>query len=540
MYSESRTMSTKKHEKRHRSRHSRSPRPTPSVISIIRRDRLRSPRKKSGERERGVFKRLGSRGKSVSASSDSYSQLSHSRYTEALSESKDSGDGHWKSRSRRKNSIGEEDDLSQPWVCEEIDPFTPRIRYFDFPKTRMPIHIKTYDGSEDPNKCIKDPIEIHNIKQRDGESMKDFVRRYKLESRDVKGALECMRIFGFIHGITTPELIKRLHEKIPKTVDEMMRVTTSFLKGGRSGTLESRAEEIIFTMEIARGNPFPTLGEDEGTGGPMIIEAKIGGHCIHRMYVDGGSASEILYEHCFSRLRLEIKNQLVPATTPLIGFNEEVRNKLCDLLQRNLDIFAWMPADMTAVPRHIVEHHLNVREGCSPVRQKKRGQAADRNQTIQEEVWKLIKVGIMKEVHYHDWLSNPMMAEKWRSNLPTSGRQSILQTDWQKSQSKSDFHWTAEAEEAFKQMKQLIAELSWLAAPIEKEELIVYLAAAKETPVKRSENKLHINGKISVVLGTCQPRVSVKGHILADFIVKRLEEDSLDTLMEVEEELPKP
>ncbi|GJV92170.1 reverse transcriptase domain-containing protein [Tanacetum coccineum] len=80
-------------------------------------------------------------------------------------------------------------------------------------------------------KCIKDPIELHNIKQRDEESTEDFVRRYKLESRDVKGAPECMRISEFVHGITNPELIKRLHDKIPKTVDEMMRVATSFLRG---------------------------------------------------------------------------------------------------------------------------------------------------------------------------------------------------------------------------------------------------------------------------------------------------------------------
>nr|GEX34511.1 reverse transcriptase domain-containing protein [Tanacetum cinerariifolium] len=80
-------------------------------------------------------------------------------------------------------------------------------------------------------KYIKDPIELHNIKQRDGESTEDFVRRYKLESRDVKGAPECMRISGFVHGITNPELIKRLYDKIPKTIDEMMRVTTSFLRG---------------------------------------------------------------------------------------------------------------------------------------------------------------------------------------------------------------------------------------------------------------------------------------------------------------------
>ncbi|GKB93953.1 hypothetical protein Tco_0980090 [Tanacetum coccineum] len=40
-----------------------------------------------------------------------------------------------------------------------------------------------------------------------------------------------MRISEFVHIITNPELIKRLHDKIPKTVDEMMRVTKSFLRG---------------------------------------------------------------------------------------------------------------------------------------------------------------------------------------------------------------------------------------------------------------------------------------------------------------------
>ncbi|GKE50955.1 reverse transcriptase domain-containing protein [Tanacetum coccineum] len=97
---------------------------------------------------------------------------------------------------------------------------------------------------------------------------------------------------------------------------------------------------------------------------------------------------------------------------------EEGRNKLCGLLQRNLDIFTWKLADMTSVPRHIAEHRLNVREGCSPVRQKKRGQAADRNQAIQEEVGKLVEAGIMRGVHYHEWLSNPVMVknhdDSWR------------------------------------------------------------------------------------------------------------------------------
>ncbi|GKB24900.1 reverse transcriptase domain-containing protein [Tanacetum coccineum] len=174
---------------------------------------------------------------------------------------------------------------------------------------------------------------------------------------------------------------------------------------------------------------------------------------------------------------------------------------------------------------------------------------------------------------------------------------------------KSDFHWTVKAEEAFKQMKQLIAELSMLTAPIEKEELIVYLAAAKETvsavlmtereakqmpiffvsralrgpelnytsmkklvlallhaskrlkryfqahpiivimdqPIQQILSRPEVVGRLhkrSIELGEYaihyRPRVSVKGHILADFIVERPEEDSLDTPIEKEEELPEP
>ncbi|GKB85670.1 reverse transcriptase domain-containing protein [Tanacetum coccineum] len=100
-------------------------------------------------------------------------------------------------------------------------------------------------------KCIKDPVEIHNIKQRDGESTKEFIRRYKLECRDVKGALESMKIFGFMHVITNPELIKHLHDKIPKSVDEMMRVSTTFLRG----------EVVASNRELKK--PFPSWKQQE-------------------------------------------------------------------------------------------------------------------------------------------------------------------------------------------------------------------------------------------------------------------------------------
>ncbi|GJZ78029.1 reverse transcriptase domain-containing protein [Tanacetum coccineum] len=170
---------------------------------------------------------------------------------------------------------------------------------------------------------------------------------------------------------------------------------------------------------------------------------------------------------------------------------------------------------------------------------------------------------------------------------------------------KSDFHWTTKAEEAFKQMKQLIAELPMLMAPMEKEELMVYLAAASavlmtereakqmpiyfiskalrgpelnyksmeklvlallhaskylkryfqahpiivitDQPIQQILSRPEVVGRLqkwSIELGEYaihyRPRVSVKGQILADFIVKRPEEDSSNTSMEEEEELPEP
>nr|GEV96756.1 reverse transcriptase domain-containing protein [Tanacetum cinerariifolium] len=89
-------------------------------------------------------------------------------------------------------------------------------------------------------KYIKDPVEIHHIKQGEGESTEAFMERFKAESMDVNEAPECMRIFGIMHGITNPDLIKKMNDNIPKFVDEIMNVTTTFLKGEVTAANQSR------------------------------------------------------------------------------------------------------------------------------------------------------------------------------------------------------------------------------------------------------------------------------------------------------------
>ncbi|GJX83440.1 reverse transcriptase domain-containing protein [Tanacetum coccineum] len=93
---------------------------------------------------------------------------------------------------------------------------------------------------------------------------------------------------------------------------------------------------------------FPPLGEEDGTEGPMIIEAEMGGHCVHRMYVDGGSSWEILYEHFFNRFCPKVRNPMIPATMPLVGFRGEIIwplgqiSLLVKIGDEEHSTFAWM------------------------------------------------------------------------------------------------------------------------------------------------------------------------------------------------------
>ncbi|GJY27888.1 reverse transcriptase domain-containing protein [Tanacetum coccineum] len=66
---------------------------------------------------------------------------------------------------------------------------------------------------------------------------------------------------------------------------------------------------------------------------------------------------------------------------------------------------------------------------------------------------------------------------------------------------KSDFHWTPEAEQAFKQLKQHLSELPMLVAPKPKEELIVYLFA--------------FHGAISAVLMTKRGTVQMPVYFIS-------------------------
>nr|GEZ37097.1 reverse transcriptase domain-containing protein [Tanacetum cinerariifolium] len=364
-------------------------------------------------------------------------------------------------------------------------------------------------------KYVKDPVEIHNIKQKDGETIEDFMERFKVESGRMKGAPECMWISGFMHGVNNPELTKRLNEhaqdqskrqnsdkrsdfcghskerrgsnrftsltrtpkeiltaeagkfqppppmvtpvkkrssnkfcdfhinkghstdtcmQLKKHIEELVRAGkfSHLIKEIKHGRDQSKTEKketaakhkptaiymiqswqrktrqkVTQSFERVKEITFPPLAASSGKEGPLVIEAEMGGYMIHRMEERTRPAN----------FKVALHSDLPDQDVAIGGtLSDKGRTELCSIVKQNLDIFAWQPSDMTGVPRSVAKHRINIRERYSLVRKKQRGQAPEHAKAIQAEVQKLVEAGIMREVYYHDWMSNPVMVKKHDGN----------------------------------------------------------------------------------------------------------------------------
>ncbi|GKC55170.1 hypothetical protein Tco_1077915 [Tanacetum coccineum] len=102
---------------------------------------------------------------------------------------------------------------------------------------------------------------------------------------------ECMHLRKHIEEMLKAgklsHLIKELKQNNRKEQPKVTKKGETFGKDNALAILMVQPWERVARQRITQSfslNPeifFPPLGEDEGTEGPMIIEAKIGGHCIH-------------------------------------------------------------------------------------------------------------------------------------------------------------------------------------------------------------------------------------------------------------------
>ena len=75
---------------------------------------------------------------------------------------------------------------------------------------------------------------------------------------------------------------------------------------------------------------------------------------------------------------------------------------LATFLRMNQDVFTWSHKDMPGIDPSIIVHRLNVNPASSPIQQKKRVFAQERDKAIAKEVRKLLEAGFIREVYYPD------------------------------------------------------------------------------------------------------------------------------------------
>nr|GEY53016.1 reverse transcriptase domain-containing protein [Tanacetum cinerariifolium] len=591
----------------------------------------------------------------------------------------------------KRRKPADKKDLSVPWTYEDVDPFTPRIRNFkSLRKTRMPKNVKTYDGTGDPKdhlkifqaaaqverwamptwchmfnstligaarvwfdelppesidgykglkaaflayfmqqkKYAKDPVEIHNIKQRDGETIKEFMK------------------------LNNPELTKRLNELISKTVEEMMTATTAFIRGetaiaskkkvhtpwksqdqSKRHTSERRSDfenqlkdgrgsnkftpltitaKEIFAAESGKFKPPPPMvtpvkkrssnkfcefhndkghSTDEwdakhytkawmnfmivrspssyngiiGRNGIKEIQAVPStAHGMLKFSVNGGIVtirSTILTptecatiaatpKDSAKRLKHVTKILKLPYTltfrTKRLLMEERIVTPFQKSTERSnpfaatpLSVF-WMPTK--AIIKYIWQNKMRKRRLSTPVTRDIRGrlghQESHGNKAVMGYKRNVIPEGIklcpdkteavlqlpsprtIKEVQ----ILNGKLASLNRFLSKLAKKSLPHFKTLKKCIKKSDFHWTAKAKQAFKQLKQHLVKLPMLGHSPD-------TGLFREPSAASSRAKLYPNGKASPGASlrsqngehniTYRPRTSVKGQILVDFLVEK-------------------
>ncbi|GKC21346.1 hypothetical protein Tco_1023496 [Tanacetum coccineum] len=240
---------------------------------------------------------------------------------------------------------------------------------------------------------------VHNIKQREAESTRDFATRYTDDTLQILGLPEDRRISGFVHRLRTRNLVEFLSTNLPTTFKGLIEKTYTWIKVrevATNGTLNDRREsferskktswdnnrgqkrrdrfspyrgpnrgllsklsksprEILATEKIEEAIKLGQLSHlvkgikkerakasdtqrEEGrrtraleitflpvirnnnSSALVIIKARIFGRQVNRVYMDSGSSCEVIYEHCFLKLKPSIKASKVNSKVPLVEF----------------------------------------------------------------------------------------------------------------------------------------------------------------------------------------------------------------------------
>ncbi|GJW28613.1 hypothetical protein Tco_0045488 [Tanacetum coccineum] len=146
-----------------------------------------------------------------------------------------------------------------------------------------------------------------------------------------------------MHGHGHPELAKKPNDKIPKTVDKMWKRVKAFIRGETATDMIKAIRSPQWEKSVVASGRLSHLVKDIRQGGQkgkgsakgkekvinmdrslVVVDALIKGFRVRRIHVDGGSSSEVMYEHCFRNLSYRTRSRLKESSVPPVRFSGEV------------------------------------------------------------------------------------------------------------------------------------------------------------------------------------------------------------------------
>nr|GEY14907.1 reverse transcriptase domain-containing protein [Tanacetum cinerariifolium] len=245
------------------------------------------------------------------------------------------------------------DDLSTLYKRPKPTPFITRITRFKYQeKVKLPRKVKVYEGSKDP----EDHLGIFSAAaEREEWPMPVWCKMF------------CQTLSGAARNCGTKEMLvpdgptvkKGLGEGAvqgsfegiwghvrPTQEDTRSRPSLKFQRKSwrwkRNGS-RTRGMKVINMVgsggchnrlyemegpELTKEIDFSTIPRNSLTYAPIILEGTIEGYYLRRIYVDGVSSSEIMFEHYFKSFNADINSRLKKFIVPLIRFSGEIYHPL--------------------------------------------------------------------------------------------------------------------------------------------------------------------------------------------------------------------
>nr|GEV49155.1 reverse transcriptase domain-containing protein [Tanacetum cinerariifolium] len=195
-------------------------------------------------------------------------------------------------------------------------------------------------------KCSKDSTKVAKIVRRANETLPDFKERWTEEMSYIPD-IPVVMVDDFVKSdevFKNTELPKGEHLErpaiaqcrgsrhplhsygsIPSRVDIYRRgdhYQPYVTPRAPDGRYDNQRRELEIALESEKHNYLIKDARQIGDG-PLIVEAKVEGYWIRRVFLDQGASVQVMFKHCFDNLSPNIKARLAPTQTEIVGFSGE-------------------------------------------------------------------------------------------------------------------------------------------------------------------------------------------------------------------------